>query len=132
MIGIDTNVLLRVLLDDDAEPASAARHLLSMQAASSQPVFVNRIVLCETIWTLSRGYRYSRAQIRQAVELLLAAPALRLEDEAAIEEALALFSTSRAGFTGALIGAINRRAGCASTYTFDRRAAETGDFSAVD
>jgi predicted nucleic-acid-binding protein len=131
VIAIDTNVLLRVLLDDDRAQAERARRLLSTEASPARPAFVNRIVLCEAIWTLVSGYRYSRQQVCEALELLVAAPAVRLEDHAAVEEALALFGHGRLGFTDALIGVLNRRAGCATTYTFDRRTVETADFSAV-
>ena len=131
MIAIDTNVLLRVLLSDDRAQAGRARQLLSAQASPARPAFVNRIVLCEAVWTLVTGYRYSREQVCEALELLLAAPALRLEDHAAVEEALAVFGHGRLGFTDALIGVLNRRAGCTTTYTSDRRAAASADFSAV-
>jgi predicted nucleic-acid-binding protein len=131
VIAIDTNVLLRILLDDDLPQAEQARRLISAQASPAQPAFVNRIVLCEAVWVMVSAYRYSRQQVCDALELLLAAPAVRLEDHAAVEEALALFSYDGSGFTDALIGVLNRRAGCTTTYTFDRRAAETPDFSAV-
>jgi predicted nucleic-acid-binding protein len=132
VIAVDTNVLLRVLLDDDAPQARSARRLLTARAGSGQPAFINRIVLCEAVWTLVSGYRYSRPQVRAAIELLLAAPAVRLEDHAAVEEALTLYTLGRLGFADALVGVVNRRAGCTTTHTFDRRAAETVDFSAVD
>lgn len=78
------------------------------------------------------GYRFDRHQIARAVELLLAAPALRLEDHAAVDEALTLFRAGTLGFVEALIGVLNHRAGCRTTYTFDRRAAEAGEFSGVE
>lgn len=132
MIAIDTNVLLRLLLDDDAVHARRSRTLVAAMVAANEPIFVNRVVLCETVWTLGRGYRYDRAQIALAIELLLAAPALRLEDGDAVEEALAIFRASAAGFVDALIGVLNRRTGCVTTYTFDSRAAATAEFSLVD
>ncbi|MGE3295631.1 MAG: PIN domain-containing protein [Geminicoccaceae bacterium] len=132
MIGVDTNVLLRLLLDDDADQARRARALVAAAAEAHEPVFVNRAVLCETLWVLGRGYRFDRNQIARAVELLLAAPALRLEDHAAVDEALTVFRAGTLGFVDALIGVLNRRAGCATTYTFDRRAAEAGEFTAVE
>jgi predicted nucleic-acid-binding protein len=132
VIGLDTNVLLRLLLDDDADQARRARTLVGATAEAHEPVFVNRAVLCETLWVLQRGYRHERGQIARAVELLLAAPALRLEDREAVDEALTVFRAGTLGFIDALIGVLNRRAGCATTYTFDRRAAATADFSAVE
>ena len=131
MIGIDSNVLLRVLLDDDAAQAERARRLLATECSPQRPAFVNRAVLFEAVWTLSTGYRYSRAQLAAAIELLLSAPALMIEDREAVETALDIFSTTRADFADCLIGVLNRRAGCATTYTFDRRAAATAEFTVV-
>jgi predicted nucleic-acid-binding protein len=132
MIGIDSNVLLRVLLGDDHGQAMRARQLLDTQCSAERPAFVNRAVLFEALWTLSRGYRYSRAQLAAAVKLLLAAPELTIEDHEAVESALGLFTTTRADFADCLIGVLNRSAGCETTYTFDRNAAATADFSAVE
>lgn len=131
MIGIDSNVLLRVLLSDDTPQAARARRLLEAECAGARRAFVNRGVLLEALWTLARGYRYSRAQLADAVEVMLSSPELVIEDGTAVAEALDLFRRTRADFADLLIGVTNRRAGCATTYTFDRAAAATGDFTAV-
>lgn len=132
MIAIDSNVLLRLLLDDDADQARRARALVVAAAEAREPAYINRAVLCETLWVLGRGYRHDRSQIARAIELLLAAPAVQLEDGTAVEEALVVFRNGTLGFVDALIGVLNRRAGCSTTYTFDRRAAATTDFTAVE
>ena len=132
MIALDTNVLLLVLLDDDKAQAQRARQLLEFHCSAERPAFVNRTVLCEALRTLVRGYRYSHEQVCSAVELPLAAPALAIEDADAVEEALAAFRDSRVGFVDILVGVLNRRAGCMTTYTFARHAAATPDFSLVD
>jgi predicted nucleic-acid-binding protein len=120
MIAIDSNVLLRVLLGDDQAQAERAGRLLATECSPQRPGFVNRGVLFEAVWTLSTGYRYSRAQLASAIELLLSAPALMIEDREAVETALDVFtSTTRIDFADALVGVLNRRAGCATTYTSD-------------
>ena len=96
------------------------------------PGIVNHVVLCEAVWTLARSYRYSREQIADAVAAILATPEFRVLERVPVEEALQIFQTSRADFADALIGVLNRRAGCATTYTFDRRAAEMAELSAVE
>ena len=131
MIGIDSNVLLRVLLGDDAAQAERARRLLATECSPRRPAFVNRAVLLEAVWTLATGYRYSRAQLAAAIELLLAAPALMIEDRAAVETALDIFTTTRADFADCLIGVLNRRAGCATTYTFDQAATARAELTAI-
>jgi predicted nucleic-acid-binding protein len=131
MIGIDSNVLLRVLVGDQVRQAERAQRLLEAECALGRPAFVNRAVLVEAVWTLARGYRYSRQQLAEAVELILSSPDLVIEDREAVAEALDLSPLARADFVDVLIGALNRRAGCATTYTFDRAAQGTADFTGV-
>jgi predicted nucleic-acid-binding protein len=131
VIGVDSNLLLRAVLADDTGQAERARRLLAARCSPQRPGFVNRVVLCEAVWTLTTGYRFSRQQLAATLEQLLAAPALLFEDRPAVEAALPLFRSSRADFADWLIGVLNRRAGCETTYTFDRRAAATAEFSPV-
>jgi predicted nucleic-acid-binding protein len=131
LIGLDTNLLLRALLLDEGAGSERARRLAADRCTPGGPGVINHMVLCEAVWTLARSYRYSRSQVADAVAAILAAPELRVLDREPVEDALDLFRTSRADFADALIGVLNRRAGCATTYTFDRRAAATADFTAV-
>jgi predicted nucleic-acid-binding protein len=62
--GLDTNVLLRLLLADDPRQAARAREWLDAQPRG-QRLLINRIVLCELVWTLRRGYRFDREQIAE-------------------------------------------------------------------
>lgn len=129
MFGIDTNVLLRLVLADDAQQAAAARHL--MLSTPRQPVFVNRIVLCEAIWTLGRGYRLSRRQIADALRAWLDNKRLEFEDRAEVEHAAAAFRSTGADVSDILIGLVNRRAGCTATYSFAEAGIAAGVFAPV-
>ena len=80
---------------------------------------------------LARTYRYSRQQIHDALMTILATPAFVIPERELVEEAMQFFRATRADFADALIGVLNRRAGCTTTYTFDRRAAVTAEFTAV-
>ena len=131
MIGIDTNVLLRAILDDDPGQSPAARSLIEAAKAVGEVIRVDRLVLAEAAWTLARRYRYTREQLIEVVEALLAAPELRLEDGRAVADALAAFRGDGLDFADALIGACNRRAGCTTTYTFDRGAAASSGYAPV-
>jgi len=130
MIGVDSNVLLRILLDDDAGQARRARRL-AVEAAAAGGLFVNLLVLAETVWTLRRSYRYSRAQLLDVVSDLAGTSGVTLADHAAVTEALTICNTSPADFPDALISALNTRAGCATTYTFDRNAAALPGYASV-
>jgi predicted nucleic-acid-binding protein len=131
MIGADTNVLLRAFAAEEGPQTARARAVLAQLEAKGEKVWVNSIVLCEFVWVLRSSKRLSRAQIGDLIELLLATTLLRFADQGLVEDALRLFRSTRLDFADALIGVLNRRAGCTTTYTFDRRAAETPDFSPV-
>lgn len=119
MIGIDTNVLLRLLTEDDPAQAAAVRRLLEPLDAVAESVLINDIVLVETLWTLRRLYGFDRAGQAELLGQLLSALTFRFEDRRVLSQALALFTDSSADFSDCLIAAKNTQWGCASTATFD-------------
>jgi predicted nucleic-acid-binding protein len=131
VIGLDTNLLIRALVRGQGSEGSRARELIKRARTAAAPAFVNHVVLCEAMWVLARTYRYSRAEIAESMATILGTPEFSVAERPSVEEAFDLFQRSRADFADCLIGVLNRRAGCATTYTFDRRAAETADFSPV-
>jgi predicted nucleic-acid-binding protein len=128
VIGIDTNVLVRYLTDDEPEMADRAGRLLERECTPDRPGFINLVVVCEVVWVLRRHYRFARAQIAGAVEAVLWAPQLAVEHAKLVERALDQYHGSKVDFADALIGLINRRSGCEATATFDRKAAELDGF----
>jgi predicted nucleic-acid-binding protein len=123
VIGIDTNVPIRYLTDDDPEMADRAGHLLERECHPDGQGFINAVVLSETVWVLRRHYRYSRDQIAMAVDALLRTPSLAIEDGELAERALKIYREGNVDFADALIGLINQERGCRMTVTFDRKAA---------
>jgi predicted nucleic-acid-binding protein len=128
MFGLDTNVLVRLLVQDDAQQAHVARQRISKESKILRPVLVNSLVLMETEWVLRSRYEMTKAQIFSAFTALLETIDLAFEDERAFEEAMYVWQHSKAGFTDCLIGAKNRNLGCDSTLTFDVVAAQTEFF----
>ena len=120
MIGIDTNVLLRLLLDDDAAQAAKLANLFDSQVQAAGSARIADLVLAELVWTLGSVYRQPKAALVRALRALLAQPAYGFEDRAAVEQALDAYASGRAGFSDCLIVAKNAAAGCAFTATFDR------------
>lgn len=121
MIGIDTNVLLRLLLDDDpAQGARIAAWLSALPAAAGE-VHVSDVVLAETTWTLASAYRQPKSELLKALLALLAEPMFGFENRGAVAAAVAAFETAACGFSDCLIVAKNQALGCASTVTFDLR-----------
>jgi predicted nucleic-acid-binding protein len=122
VIGLDTNVLVRFLVQDDPEQAEAASTLIAALTEDG-PGFVCREVLVELVWVLERAYGLGRDDIAQALDGLLAAQELVLE--AADHAALALdrYRKGGPGFADQMVALAGQGAGCRDTVTFDRKAA---------
>jgi predicted nucleic-acid-binding protein len=131
LIGLDTNVLVRYLVQDDADQADAAGKLIDRHCSKEEPGRISLVVLCELVWVLSRAYRYSAAQIAGTLESLLQTAELEIEDAETAWAALRLYRLENAGYADAVIGLRNRRAGCEVTATFDAAAAKLATFSDV-
>lgn len=129
MIGLDTNLLVRVVTGDDPASAGAVRRFLDTNCTAQHPGYISRIVLCELCWVLTRRYDYARAQIAQAIESIVTDPGLRIDGVAAARRALTRYRHGNADFADYLLGELNRAAGCTTTVTLDRRAATEADFS---
>lgn len=129
MIGLDTNVLVRYMTQDDAGQAAVATRLVERRCTREEPGFVDRVVLCETVWVLETVYRYPKAQIAEAIERLLRIETFRIEDVDAAWCALRAWRSGKADFADHLIGEIDRRAGCTETVTFDRAAGSVPGFT---
>lgn len=122
MIGLDTNVLVRFLTQDDPAQGAVATRLMEGLTAQA-PGFVGREVLVELVWVLERAYGYGRAEVAAAVEGLLVAPEILLEAAEDVGAALHRYREGGAGFADLLIATAARRAGASRLVTFDRRAA---------
>ena len=118
MIGIDTNILLRLATGDDAGQVKTITRWLAAHAPDVL-LHVNQIVLAETLWTLKSGYGYDRAHLAAFVEGLLENAGFEIEQAALVEDALSAFVSGKADFPDCLIFATNARR-CDATITFDR------------
>lgn len=130
MVGIDTNVLVRYLIHDDAEQTRRAVRFLEHKCTNEDPGLLNAVVLTELVWVLESVYRYSRPQVAVVIDGLLHTTQLKIENSEEASAALREYARG-ADFTDALIGAINRRLGCEHTVTFDRKAARRPGFLAL-
>ncbi|TPJ78559.1 type II toxin-antitoxin system VapC family toxin [Mesorhizobium sp. B2-6-2] len=123
-VGIDTNVLLRMVLNDDAEQRARAL-AFGLGLNEEKPGFVSLIVLVEFSWSLLSRYRMPKEQVQTAIQRLLKVKTLAFEDFDAIVVALERSSSPQVDFADALIAEHNRNLGCSHTVTFDQRAART-------
>jgi predicted nucleic-acid-binding protein len=123
MIGLDTNVLVRYIAQDDSKQSPLATKLIEALTAS-RPGFVTTVVLVELVWVMQRCYASSKDEIVAILDRLVRSDELLLEHPAAAFEALDVYSRSNADFADCLIERSARKAGCVHTVTFDRRAAK--------
>lgn len=123
MIGLDTNVLVRFLVQDDPEQARAASRLITA-LTEADPGFVCREVLVELVWVLERAYRLSRSDIARALEGLLEARELMIETADRVAIAVDRYRKGGAGFADQMVALAGQGAGCQETVTFDRKAAD--------
>lgn len=123
MIGLDTNILARYIVRDDAQQARAATRLIEGQCTAASPGYVGAPVLVELIWVLATAYRYDRSLVASVVRQILMTTELLVEDRDTAWAALRDFEATGADFADCLIAHRNHARGCTQTYTFDRRAA---------
>jgi predicted nucleic-acid-binding protein len=128
VIGVDTNVVVRLLVADDEKQADAASRYLQAHCSSDDPALLTDIVLVECAWVLEDIYEYSRAQIGEAIDGLLGTAQLRAANASSVGVALQRFRSSSADFADCLIGVSNVNAGCEYTATFDRKASKLPEF----
>ena len=131
MIGLDTNVLVRLFVDDDPVQVRQAREFVAGRCSPENPAFVDRVALCEMVWVLSAGYGFGRAEIAGVIQKLLGSLDTVLEDADAVRAALQAFQTRNIDFADTLICEVNRMRGCETTATFDRKAAKLDGFTGL-
>ena len=123
MIALDTNVLVRYLVDDDVQQAKAARALLE-ELTTERPGFVCREVIVELVWVLQRAYGFSRDRIATVIEELVATEGLEIESVDDVARSAMRYRRGGAGFSDLMIVAAAERSGARSLYTFDLTAAQ--------
>jgi predicted nucleic-acid-binding protein len=129
MIGVDTNVLVRLVVSDSADQATAARVLIEEAETGGQAVFVNRVVLAEFLWVLASQYRVSKSEALAALEALTRRPVFRCEDREAVIASIGFARRGRQQITDLIVAETNKARGCDATYTFDRMAARVKHFT---
>lgn len=128
MIGLDTNVLLRLMTRDDPAQTELAERLT---ASSGETMRISDIVLAELAWTLRRKFKWEKPRIVSALYALLSQASFVFEDRAVVMAATRGYERGRADFADCLIGAANAEAGVHTTYTFDQNAAAQSWFTLI-
>jgi predicted nucleic-acid-binding protein len=131
MIGLDTNVLIRYLTQDDPAQSAKAREILERRLTAKNPGFVSVVAMVETVWVLDRAYGLTAQEIATAVERLLQVEVLAIENEQEVFTAMVALKQGWGSFADALIAELGTRVGCRCTLTFDQKAVRLPAFELV-
>ena len=121
MNGLDTNILVRYLIQDDLEQWKLAKEYIKQVKVSGRTCFINNIVLCELVWVLKSSYKLTRNEITGVLEKILRADAFDFENREAAWWSVQQMKKGKADFSDYLISKLNAQAGCGETVTFDTK-----------
>lgn len=122
MIGVDTNVLVRLFITE--EPQSARSAAFFAERSPDDPGYVPLVVMAESAWVLRRKYKQGTEEISRVVRAILDSDDFVVEDRGVVEWALANYTHARIDFSDLLIARASELAGAKSIATFDRDAAK--------
>ena len=121
MKGIDTNVLVRYLVQDDPRQGELAAAYIEKLKADRESCYINNIVLCELVWVLQAAYKLSREEVLAILELVLKTDIFEFENKDAAWWSLQQMKTGKADFSDYLICKLNEQAKCTETASFDKK-----------
>ena len=122
MIGLDTNILVRYLTQDDPIQSAKAAKIVEQQLTEEKPGFVSIVAIVETVWVLERAYALTPLEIARAVEQILQTDVLVVENEQEVFTAVIALKNGQGSFADAVIAALGAKNGCSRTLTFDKKA----------
>jgi len=120
VIALDTNVLVRFLVEDNEAQSAAAAALIEEALSREEGLFVSAIVVCETVWVLTTAYRVKKPEVVAILRELFRAKQLVFDSPDNLSRALAAYGAGRGDFADYIIREEARAAGCDSVATFDR------------
>ncbi|HEU6452563.1 MAG TPA: type II toxin-antitoxin system VapC family toxin [Gemmatimonadaceae bacterium] len=129
MIALDTNVLVRFLVEDDEAQSAAATALIEETLSREEGLFVSDVVMCEMVWVLGTAYRVRKPEIVAILRDLTRARQLVFAAPDSLSRALAAYTSGRGDFSDYLIREHARTAGCETVATFDRALLSDRDFT---
>lgn len=120
MTGIDTNVLVRYLTQDDRKQAEAAANILEGAAAKGNRILIQPLVLCELVWVLESAYGFPKSDLLRALEGILRTAQFEVAEKDTAWQALSDYRRGKGDFSDYYLGRANEKAGAATTLTFDK------------
>lgn len=129
MKAVDTNVLVRFLVQDDDQQMQIATRLLADAESNKQPLFVSNVVVLELMWVLKSVYEVPRDEILDSLGDLLSMVALEFQDSLIVRDFVSSAQNNTYDLADLLISHVARGKGCDTTLTFDKKAAKAPHFS---
>ena len=129
MIGLDTNILVRYLTQDDPVQSAKATEIIEQRLTAADRGFVSVVTMAEIVWVLDRAYGLTKKEITVAIERMLQVEVLLIENEQEVFAAMIALKQSQGAFADALIAQLGTKAGCTHTLTFDRKALRIPGFT---
>ncbi len=126
MIGLDTNVLVRYLTQDDKKQSAKVNALIENELTAQNPGFITAITLVEVVWVLESCYDQSKEGVLNVLHALLTTKQLVVEKADKVYMAMRRFANGNADFSDALITIFSEQEGCSRVVTFDKRAVNVG------
>jgi len=121
MIGVDTNILMRYLLQDDEAQSPQAKAVMD-GFTDAEPGFISLVTLVEMVWLLRRTFKRPQEEIVLTVQALLASPSICIQEDNAVNTAIEITQRENCDLPDALVAVLGAQAGCSFTLTFDRKA----------
>ena len=126
MIGLDTNILIRYLTQDDEQQSEIATRFIEKELNIENQGFISLIVLVEIVWVLMRCYGQTKSDIHPIINQLLTTKQFQIEQTDNAFKALRLWRQAKGDFSDALIAVLAQDNDCVYTLTFDKKAVSLG------
>ena len=131
MIGLDTNVLVRYIMQDDPRQSPKATAIVeSLEGAGS--ACITLVSMVELVWVLTASFELTRAQVSQALDGILRTKQFKIENADQVIRALRVFKLGKSDFADCLIERSANSAGCVKTVTFDVKASKHAGMAPID
>jgi predicted nucleic-acid-binding protein len=130
MIGLDTNIVVRFIMDDDPVQSRQVQHIIERKLTKLKPVFISLATILETAWVLESVYKRSSRQVAEAIYRILQIETFIIQNEQEVYTAMIALQTGQ-DFADTLIAALGLWAGCDTTLTFDKKASRLHGFELI-
>ena len=130
MKGLDTNLLVRYLTEDDPEQAALATREIEAAADAGEPMLLQPLVLCELAWVLQSAYGFGKGHVLSVLEQILRTAQFEVADKDAVWQALGDYRRGKGDFSAYYLGRANREAGAEATLSLDKALSDSPHFQA--